>query len=274
VCSRGVTTATAAPTPTPEGHIDHPTGATDIVLRTTVAGGFVPSDIASTQVPQFTLYGDGTVVYFDNTQQLPFPGPGEVAKLPPLRLAKMSEEQMSALLRFALGQAGLLDARPGLYPNPLIADAPNTYIDIDAGGVIKSFEIQGLMETEESMADVPEPAQRRRFSQLTRITLDFATYVRRGDATDAGIYKPSAYRGVLLEQMDAPDAKPWPFKDLKPADFVVGPDHGAPKGVMTPAQVDVVAKEAYGGVVGMVYTGPDRKHYRLSIRPLLPDEEA
>ena len=55
---------TPEPTVVPtSGHIDHPAGATDIVLRYEQGGGFVPIGFLFTQAPTFTLYGDGTVIF-------------------------------------------------------------------------------------------------------------------------------------------------------------------------------------------------------------------
>jgi hypothetical protein len=67
--------------PTEAGAVEHPTGATEIVLRMKEGGGFVPMGYAATEMPQFTLYGDGTVIY----RSAGMPGVGEVQVLPPLR---------------------------------------------------------------------------------------------------------------------------------------------------------------------------------------------
>ena len=42
--------------------IGHPTGATDVVVRVSTGGGFVPVQVNLRALPSFTLYGDGTVV--------------------------------------------------------------------------------------------------------------------------------------------------------------------------------------------------------------------
>ena len=57
-------TPTVAPSPTfGADQIEHPTGATDLVLRAEQGGGFVPFGFMVTQAPVFTLYGDGTVIF-------------------------------------------------------------------------------------------------------------------------------------------------------------------------------------------------------------------
>ena len=89
---------TVAPT---SGHIDHPTGATDIVLRYEQGGGFVPIGFLFTQAPTFTLYGDGTVV-FQARYEVPLT-PGHAP--PPWRVGRLSEDGVQALLAFALRTA-------------------------------------------------------------------------------------------------------------------------------------------------------------------------
>src|SRR5262249_15209572 len=53
-------TSTAAPT---VGAIDHPTGATDVVLRLEQGGGFAPIEMNVAEAPIFTLYGNGVIVF-------------------------------------------------------------------------------------------------------------------------------------------------------------------------------------------------------------------
>ena len=81
----------SAPSVTPDiDAIEHPTGATDIVLRYDEGGGFVMQSYAAAMVPHFTMYGDGTIVFRDPTIELP-PMEGSVGKFNPLRTAKLTE---------------------------------------------------------------------------------------------------------------------------------------------------------------------------------------
>ena len=63
----------AAPSPSagPVGAIDHQTGATDVLLRYDVGGGLMMPGFSATQTPIFTLYGDGTVVFRNQTAEPP-----------------------------------------------------------------------------------------------------------------------------------------------------------------------------------------------------------
>jgi hypothetical protein len=101
--------ATALPTAT--GAIAHPVGATELVLRFAEGGGFVMPTFAMIQVPYFSLYGDGTVLYRPASAPWPETKPGEPMRFPPLQVATMTEVQVQALLRDALGAGGLGVAR-------------------------------------------------------------------------------------------------------------------------------------------------------------------
>jgi hypothetical protein len=55
--------ATASPTPAPSQAVAHSTDPTALILRVEQAGGFVAPGFIVTRTPQFSLYGDGTVIY-------------------------------------------------------------------------------------------------------------------------------------------------------------------------------------------------------------------
>ena len=67
-------------------------------------GGFVPMEFLLTQAPQFTLYGDGTVIYkpTDTRASDPMGGQGML----PYQVGHLDEDGVQALLRFALGEGG------------------------------------------------------------------------------------------------------------------------------------------------------------------------
>ena len=92
------------------GAIEHETGATNVLLRLEEGGGFAPAVFTATQAPIFTLYGDGTVI-FRNPRADPIGAVGNVFPLRPFKIARLSEEQIQALLTSALGEAGLGVAR-------------------------------------------------------------------------------------------------------------------------------------------------------------------
>ena len=126
----------------PPGGIDHPTGATDVVLRFDEGGGFVPIEFNAAHLPYFTLYGDGTVVFQQTSAELEPTADGLYPGYP-LRTGKLTEAQVQDLLRFAIGDGGLGVARAE-YQNPLVADAPTAVFELNADGGSKKVSVVAL----------------------------------------------------------------------------------------------------------------------------------
>ena len=269
-------TSTEVPSTPPSGgpdfgEIEHPTGATDVVLRFEEGGGFVMPAFLATQAPIFTLYGDGTII-FRNPALDPLEPVGSVLPMRPFRIARLSEAQVQDLLTRALGEGGLGIARPD-YPNNQISDAATAVFTVDAGGVKKTVSIYALGLEIENTPDAPARAG---FKKLA----DQLGNIDDGGAIPTNEYSPERYRGILLEgQPGAPDAKPWPWTDIAPVDFVSNGDPNAfqlPAREMTAEEVRAIGIEPFaGGFQGLTLIGPeDGKVYSFSLRPLLPDETA
>ncbi len=271
----GGTPAPASPSPggsvgpSPGGDaIAHPTGPRDLVLREEVGGGFVPIWFFATQAPFFSLYGDGTVIYRDESAPLPDPGPDGVVRGHPFRRAKLSEEQVQELLRFALTEGGLAVARPR-YDAANVADAPTTIFTIRAGGLDKTVSVYALgLETVES-ADV---AARR---ALARLDERLRGLVASGTLSGE-VWTPDRWRGTLTEGGGAAGpARAWPWPNVRPADFVADAT-GAfplPRRTMSAAEVEALGLAGIeGGFHGLLLEGPDGQTYAFGLRPLLPDE--
>ncbi len=266
----GASSGPSSPPESPDfGAIEHPTGATDVVLRFEEGGGFVMPSFLATQAPAFTLYGDGTIV-FRNGAGEPLEPIGSVFPNVPFRTAKLSEAQIQELLTFTLGESGLGIARPE-YPNDQISDASTAVFTVNAGGLTKTVSVYALGLEMEGMADGPARAAFKKLAERLQ-TIDVAG----GFASEA--YVPTAYRGILLEgQPGAPDAKPWPWTEIAPADFVSNADPNAfqmPERIMAPQDVETLGIAPFeGGFQGLTLIGPDDgKFYSFSLRPLLPDE--
>jgi hypothetical protein len=252
--------------------IEHPTGARDVVLRYEEGGGFIMPGFLAAQTPHFTLYGDGRIV-FRNPMLEPPPAEGSVSKMNPLRTAQLSEEQIQELLRFALADGGLAVARPK-YENNLVADASTAFFTIDAGGLQKKVSVYALGLDVEGGADAPARAA---FGRLAERLSNFDN----GGTIETDVYVPSAYRGILLESggVVAPDQVAWPWPDVTAADFAVDADPNGlqfPHRLMTTEEIDALGVTGYeGGFQNLVLVAPDRSTtYTLSLRPLLPDEDA
>jgi hypothetical protein len=251
--------------------IAHPTGPADIVLRLDESGGFVPAEFLAAHVPQFTLYGDGRVVFVSSSEPLPERNDG-VMTGQPLKTATLSEEQVQQLLQFALRDGGLGAARAD-YQNPLVADAPTAVFTINADGATKTVSVVALgMEDPQPNADT---AIKRALGELGTRLRDFDA----GGSLGSTPYTPSAYEGVLTAQdgLQGVQIRDWPWTDLTPADFALPNDANVlPQGraTLTPEQAAALGIDGYeSGIAGGVYLrGDDGTTYSFVLRPVLPDE--
>jgi hypothetical protein len=263
---------TGSPTESPPdfGALEHLTGATDVLLRYDVGGGMMMAGWAASQVPIFTLYGDGTVVFRNQTQEMP-EQQGSVTRTNPLRTAKLTEKQIQELLVLALGEGGLGVAR-AQYDNPMVADVGTTTFEIDGGGIKKTVSIYALGFDVEG---VPDLAARKAFGALAERLGNFD----QGGSIATDVYEPTGYRGILMDGtgMVVPDVIAWPWDDVKPSDFKGPADPNAfqlATRTLTPTQVEAVGVDGpEGGFQGVIINGPgDGKLYSFSARPLLPGE--
>jgi hypothetical protein len=258
-------TPSPTPTPAPSGAVGHSTDPTALILRAEQAGGFVPPGFFVTRTPQFSLYGDGTVIY----QPPADPNAAESPGPPPLARAWLNGEQMDALLVFALNAGRLVDAMPQ-YLNPRVADAPSTVFRIATTPASKTVEVQALgLAPDPTDPDAPVLAA---LGRLWDLLSNFGDQVRRGNATDAGLYVPAAYRGILGAGVAPGQGIDWPWTDLTPDDFKASGATGLGLTVLTPAQASVLSASPWGGLYATPVFGPDRTPYTIALRPLLPDE--
>ena len=232
-------------------------------------GGFVPFEWSITQAPQFTLYGDGTVVF------RPLEDPERVGfeqGLPRYLTGKMTEEGVQALLLYALDTGRLANAKAS-YDNPMIADAGTTTFVLNARGEEKVVSIYALFEMPDP--NVPDGADRAGFSQLQTLLMNFEQEVDDGIVSDVGLYEPALYRVTMLQGMGEPTGEPiaWPWDDLTPADFPAGDEPGGTQ-VLDAEQVAELVEVPSGGSMGVWVETPNGELVSFAIRPLLPDEAA
>lgn len=269
-------TATPGAWPTGEtGAIAHPTGATELVLRFDEGGGFVAPAFELARTPFFSLFGDGTVVYRPASAAPPAQSPREPMRFAPLLVARMTEAQVQGLLRDALGAGGLAIARP-TYENHQVADAPTATFTIDADGRQKRVSVYALGIGMDQSAG-PDASILAAMAALGERLRNFDRDVAAGNATAAGTYTPTRYRGSLLEGGFAPGpARPWPWPAFGPDAFAsAAPDGGAPSKVLGASDVAALKIDTLeGGASDIALLGPDGKTYTMALRPLLPDEQA
>ncbi len=260
--------STPAPNAThPAGFIEHPTGATQLVLRYDEGGGFVAPGSMVTEGPPFSLYGDGTVIFRDPTA-MPPTNVGTLSFNAPYQIAKLTEDQVQTLLQFAIGPGGLAAARAS-YEQP-IADAPTTTFTLSAGSITKTTSVNGLgLETQPG----PDAVILHQLATLKARLQGFGNEV-----VGERPWSPDRFRGILMDAQDrvVTGELPWPWATINPADFVAPADANQPRfarRTLLPADVAALKLAGIdGGVRGILLLRPDGKRYELAIRPLLRDE--
>jgi hypothetical protein len=280
-CGAGAPSPSPSPSQTPAGPtpiptlppdaIAHPTGATEIVLRYEVGGGFVPLEFMANHVPQFTLYGNGRVVYSRPTDE-GTTTPDGIRQNSPLRTGMLTEAQIQELLKFALGEGALGRAGPD-YPPTNIADAPSTTFEIHVEGGSKTVSVGALgMDTSGTDGLI-----RLAFQKLAERLGNFD----QGGLFGGAVYEPVAYRGILFDNAMAQGQviRPWPWKDLASTAFTAPAEGGFPGGrlhVLMPDQVKVLGLTPYqaGLAGGLVLRQEDGTLVTIVVRPLLPDEKS
>jgi hypothetical protein len=227
-----------------------------------VVGGFAPFQASLKNVPLFTLYDDGRVIFE------PSGAAGEGPALPPLRESVLSVDASQELVERALDRYGLREARRD-YAVDGVADATTTVFTVDADGVVKTVSAYGLGFGNEGR----DRGMLRRLERLPEHLADPTAWL----PADAAVaeHSPMRYRGIFVEDdPEDPDLVPWPWTDLSPADLQPLEDAVAfSQADLTPDQVALVTDVPNGGATGIAIASPDgQAAWRLSFRPLLPDQ--
>lgn len=268
----GAPSPSAVPSPTPTPAIGHATGSTDAILRMSTGGGFVAPGVLLTEIPEFTLYGDGTVLFRDPAKSYIEPSPGDgIARRVPFQTARLPETSVQLLLAFAIGPGGLGAARDS-YPPVGIADAPSTTFTIRTAAVDKEVFVGalGLGDPQPN----PDSDARKAFEALA----EKLHAPDLGGATSVD-YAPSAYRGILFEGDSgaAALARDWPWTAFSPDDFRALDQAGPMATPVRTLSADEVAALGVSGVEGGAQSiglrTTDGRLFLLSLRPLLPDEK-
>ena len=170
---------------------------------------------SASQVPHFTLYGDGTIIFRTPTQEMP-PARG-FRVCGPTRSGPRSSARTRSRTCSSTRSRGRALARPATeYDNPMVTDVGTTIFTIDAGGVKKAVNIYALGHGDApGVPDMPARACLRRARRPPRPT---STRAARSRPTSTS---PTAYRGILIDGtgMVDPGMIAWPWDDIKPADF-------------------------------------------------------
>ena len=261
--------ATTEPSRTPIGRIDHSMGPADVVLRfdngPDLAVGELGGEVFQPG-PEFTLYGDGTVIYRNASGQSP-PPEGPIIRGRPFNIGQLDENQVQSLLRFALGEGGLGNACE-LYQSRDQDYFGSSIFTIRAGGFDKRVVVSGstnpLGALEDHLLDLDRSA-------------DFPTRVLVSDRYWGNLFEagPAIETGVLPDPSETGSVR-WPWSAIAPAEFLPLTDLSWQGGrrVMSAEEAAVLGLSDNGGVVQRIYIiGPDGKTiYSFSLWPMLPDE--
>ena len=266
----GPGTRSTAPAHRPTGS-PIPPAPTDIVLRFDEAGGFVPPEFLAARLPFFTLYGDGRVV-FVQTSAAAAASRRQCLRGPPAAdRATLSEEQVQALLEFALNDGGLAVAQERTTTR-WSPDAPTAVFTINADNDTKTVSAT-------RSASIPSPVRTAAIlAQLAKLGERLRDFDQGGTSASQP-YDADRYRGVILESQGVQGVpiRDWPWTDITPADFRLPADANAlPQGTAHADEAEAAAVGVDGfenGVSsGIWLRAADGKVYSLVIRPLLPDE--
>ncbi|MEX0847558.1 MAG: hypothetical protein WD023_07245 [Ilumatobacteraceae bacterium] len=239
--------------------IEHPTGATDAVLRITYEGGFVAPGYAFVNTPALIVSGDG-MAYTPGVMTMQFPGP----LVAPITVRTITEEGVQTLLQNA-SAAGLL-ATPPEYPrNDMIADAPDTVVTIVAGGgtyVHRAYAL-GIDANE---TDPARKALADYVAAATDLTATVGAAALGPEATlEAAVYR---FQATPTTEAELAGYDPKPTITDWPTD--TGIDLGTASSCAS----------APAGAVGPTFAAADQNTffrqgtalYRLAVAPLLPGD--
>ena len=240
------------------------------MIRVERGGGFVAQQTILGELPEFTLYGDGTVIVPGPVPQIS-PGPA----ISPLLRRQLGERQVQALLR-AARRAGLL-VRGSISYGDMgtigVADAATTTVHLNAEGrrVVRDAYALGFASGGSRLPPAQAAARRalERFIDGLPVGLSGTSY----DPTGLAVYV-APFRGPAQ-----PGARPvsWPLAlDLATAGrkASIGSGyrcislHGARAATLRAALRRANAESRW------VVRGAPATAYSLIVRPLLPDERS
>ncbi len=273
--------APAAPPPTPEPTpIPHPTGSDDLVLRMETSGGLTAPFRWPTELPQLSVYGDGTVVAL-GPQMTIYPPPA----LPNLLQSRISEEGLQILLREAAA-AGLC-AGDADYSLEGVYDAPTTFFTVNAGGRLSRVSVYalGLEDPSDPRLSPEQRAARQRLAEFARKALDLNSWLPPETVVERDVPFVITRLQVVVFPADAPEAirpederlittRPWPLPTPLSA-------FGAPArwfgesarcGIVSSRRELPLLLEHLQTANQLTRWISEGRNYVLFFRPLLPDE--
>jgi hypothetical protein len=254
------------------GGIEHSAAPDHVLVRVAWEGGFVPVDWTYTNLPVFSLFGDGRIVV-PGAQIAIYPAPA----LPAISSRSVDEAGIQAILREALDATADLPDDLDDMGSVMIADAPTTVITISVDEVDRTVRVYALGELTERPEGMSEDVfqARRDLQALVTMLSGPGDWLPQGSLGPEGDYEASGSRLILTdvrldEELPQPEIA-WPLAEPL-ADF------GAPAGVAG-YRCGVVEGEDWSTIHAEAaeanqltpwVDGGDS--FSILFRPLLPDE--
>jgi hypothetical protein len=269
--------------PVSGGPAPHPAASDRLVVRISTSGGFVAPSTTITQLPQFSLMGDGSAITPGAIPEI-YPGPA----IAPLLSQQLTPDAVGAVLALA-GSDGLTG--PSRNYTDLgtvgVADMPTTTITIVADGTTHVFDFYALGGMSQGKPDQMSQAE---YDARTK-ALDFEQkvgdlkWLPAGSKSASTPYVPTGVRIFVSPYRADPSlSEPeiaWPFGALSAFGAAAsGADSasslnegGAPSRCGTVVGPDLATLLPLIGRANQLTPWKSRgKDYGLQFRPMLPDE--
>jgi len=258
------------------GAFSYPTRPDQVVVRIDTGGGFISPDVTLTQLPSFSLMGDGAAITPGAVPAI-YPGPA----MAPMFQQTYSGTAIEQILQLAKTDGLLGPSKDHTDLGSIgIADAPTTTIIVVADGQTHTFrfyalgELGGTKPPQMSQAEFDARAGALDFSKKTADT----GWLPTGSVGSSQTYEPAAIRVYPKTYQADPNmtepAVDWP---LSPGLAQFGqPVSG---GAGEPMRCGAVTGSDLATLLPLVQTANQLtpwtsggKEYTLLFRPMLPDE--
>jgi hypothetical protein len=269
-CADGSSTTSSA---SGGGAIDHPTGADQLVLRVATGGGFTAPGYQLRTIPEFSLYGDGSIITPGPQIEI-YPPPA----LPSVQTQPVSEDGVQAILRSAIDAGVVTGVDMTDMGSTMVADAATTTFTISVDGTTNTFGVYALGivrggDCPDGMA-ATECDARTALSSFVRQLGRLDRWLPSGSLGETAPYEPSGSRVYVGEarhedQLPQPEVA-WPL-GTPLASFGEDTGTGYRCGVVTEDDWATLQPVATGTNELTPWTS-DGSSYGLVFRPLLPDE--
>jgi len=238
------------------------------VLRVERCCGFVPPEYSLTEMPGFSLMGDGRLIETGPQIEI-YPGPA----LPNLQVRTIQEPGVQALLQAAI-DAGL-EGPDGHYEQAQVADAATTTFTVAASGDVHVTKVYALEEEQGGSSEEREARKKlRAFSEK----LGDLQWLPSGSVGEQSAFRLEGLRVFVMpsfpeggEELPQQEQR-WPLDE--PLSSFGDPVKGQPDircGAVAGPELDELRPKAQGANQLTPWKS-DGEVYHLVFRPLLPDE--